>query len=48
MKRRQFIQASMITSAAIGIGGALWINDEADKSQLTIDAVLAKIDTLSK
>jgi hypothetical protein len=25
----------------------LWINDEADKSQLTIDAVLAKIDGLS-
>lgn len=48
MKRRQFLKASIIGCATIGIGGALWLNDDADKSGLTIDAVLAKIDALSK
>ena len=48
MKRRQFLKASIIGCATIGIGGALWLNDDADKSRLTIDAVLAKIDALSK
>ena len=48
MQRRQFIKASIITSASLGLGGALWLNDEADKSRLTIDGVLATIDRLQK
>lgn len=48
MKRRQFLKAPIIGCATIGIGGALWLNDDTDKSRLTIDAVLARIDALSK
>jgi len=48
MKRRQFIKASMITGAAIGLGSALWLSDDVDHSALTIAAVLAKITELSK
>lgn len=46
MKRRQFIKASVITGATVGIGGVLWVNDSTDKSLLTINSVLNEIDAL--
>jgi len=49
MKRRQFIKASILTSVTLGLGGgALWLSDEEDKSRLTINSVLATINTLEK
>ena len=49
MKRRQFIKASILTSVTVGLGGgALWLSDEADKSRLTINGVLATINMLEK
>lgn len=49
MTRRQFIKASVLTGAAVGLGGgALWLSAEVDKSRLTIDGVLATIDVLEK
>lgn len=49
MKRRQFIQASILGGVTISLcgGGAAWLSVDANKEGLTIDAALAKLKSLS-
>lgn len=46
MKRRQFISTGIAGGAIVGVGGIAWLSIDADKTPLTINSLIRRLDEL--